>query len=180
MVGPAAFVTAWVVLGTRLPGYSPVTGTISELAATDAPTRGAMTTGLVLLGTGLPLYSVALRDALPGPAWAAAALSGASTLAIAALPLTPHGDDLAHGIAAIIGYASLAAVPLLAARPLARRAEATWARSSWLAGAASGACLVASAAGTGAGLLQRVGLTVGHGWVAASALGLTGGRRVAR
>ena len=39
MVGPAAFVGAWAVLGARLPGYDPTQDAISRLAADGAPTR---------------------------------------------------------------------------------------------------------------------------------------------
>lgn len=172
VVGPVAFTAAWAVLGTRRAGYSPTSDAISRLAATDASTRTGMTVGLALLGAGLPMYAVALRSRVPGPAWAAAAASGISSLAVAALPLPPSGDRPAHTLAAAVGYASLAAVPLLAATPLARRMGAGWAAPSRLAGLVCGTCLAATAFGPASGLLQRVGLAVGHGWIAASGLAL--------
>ncbi len=172
VVGPVAFAAAWAVLGRRQAGYSPISDAISQLAATDAPTRAGMTAGLALLGTGLPLYAVALRRVVPGPGWAAAATTGACSLAVAALPLPASGDRPAHAVAAVLGYASLAAVPLLAATPFARRMGAGWKAPSRLAGAVCGTCLAATTLGPASGLLQRAGLAVGHGWIAASAVAL--------
>ncbi|HVL93263.1 MAG TPA: DUF998 domain-containing protein [Acidimicrobiales bacterium] len=171
MVGPVAFTTAWAVLGARTPGYSAVGDAISQLAATGAPEQVGMTAGLLALGLGLGAYGVALRAAVDGPAWASAVVTGAASLAVAALPLPANGADIpAHSFAAAAGYAALAAVPLLAAGPMARRAGGGWAAASRAAGIVCGACLLASGAGPASGLLQRAGLAVGHGWIAASAL----------
>ena len=108
VVGPAVFVAAWAVLGARADGYDPTRDAISMLAAVDATSRPAMTAGLVVLGTGMFLYSAALRRALGGPAWIAALANGATALGVAALPLGSVYDT-PHGIVAGLGYATLAA-----------------------------------------------------------------------
>ena len=170
VVGPAVFVTAWALLGRRLPGYSPVDDAISRLAAGGAPDRYVMTAGLVALGAGLPLYGSALRATLSGPAWACATATGLATLGVASFPLGSPTPDRIHGVFAGIGYATLAATPLAAAAPLARSGRTGWARLSAAAGLVSGASLLATVAGPGSGLFQRLGLTAGHAWVVASAL----------
>jgi hypothetical membrane protein len=170
VVGPAAFLTAWAVLGRRLPGYSPVDDAISRLAAGSAPDRFAMTAGLVALGTGLPLYATALRATLPGPAWVCATATGLATLGVATFPLGSPTPDRIHGIFAGIGYATLAATPFVAAAPLARSGRTGWARVSVGAGLVSCASLLSTVAGPASGLFQRLGLTVGHAWIVASAV----------
>ncbi|HVM01925.1 MAG TPA: DUF998 domain-containing protein [Acidimicrobiales bacterium] len=175
VVGPAAFVVAWAVLGRRVPGYSPVDDAISRLAATGAPDRAAMTAGLVAFGVGLPLYGTALRAALPGPAWAFATATGLATLGVAAVPLGSPARDAAHGVVAGAAYATLAATPLAASRPLARSGCRRLARSGAWAGTISAASLLATTAGPASGLFQRVGLTVADAWIAASAVALLRG-----
>lgn len=176
IVGPVAFATAWAVLGARKVGYNPVEDHISRLAAEGVPERALMTSGFVAFGVGLPLYAVALRDAIGGKAWLAATATGLATLGVAAFPLDGPAGDGAHALAAGAGYATLAAVPLLAARPLARGGQIGWGRLSWAAGAASAACLLATVAGPASGLFQRLGLTIGDVWIVATAIRLLRGR----
>jgi hypothetical membrane protein len=174
VIGPAAFVTAWAVGGAvASERYSPVEDAISRLAAVHAPTRPLMTAGFVAFGIGVPLYGVALRQRLPGRAWAAAVATGLATIGVAALPLDHSGSvDMAHGAFASVGYATLAAVPLLAAGPLRRSGRRRAAGASVIAGVACGASLLATVAGPKHGLFQRAGLTVGDAWVLASAVWL--------
>jgi hypothetical protein len=155
------FVTAWAALGATADGYDPTRNAISKLAALGAPTRPAMTAGLVALAAGMALYGVALR---PSPVWPLPVVNGLTALAVAALPL--GGDvDTAHGVAATVGYLTLAAVPFAVdRRPLAAAI-----------GVVSGACLLASAIVDHGGLFQRLGLTVAHAWVVVSAAGLLRG-----
>ncbi len=182
LLGPAAFVSAWTAgsIQSRSRGYSAVSDAISRLAAVGAPTRPLMTAGFVGFGLAVPVYAVALERWLPtraGAAAAAAAVSGVATLAVAALPLDHSASvDRWHGIAAGIGYIGLAATPLLAAPALAREGHTAAARASWAAGLASSACLVATLAGSAHGLFQRLGLTVGDVWIAASAVAILRGR----
>ena len=170
LVGPAAFVTAWFVLGATTSGYSPVDDAISRLAASGTPTRLAMSAGFAVFGVGMALYGVSLRGALPGPAWALAVATGAATLGVAALPLATPIGDTPHHVAAAIGYATLAALPVAAAAGLARQGRYRWARWSRATGALSAGLLLASTLGPAHGLAQRTGLGVVDLWVMASAL----------
>lgn len=165
MVGPIIFIAAWAVMGATAAGHDPTRDAISRLAALGAPTRPAMTAGLVALGAGIALYGFALR---PSPTWALPVASGALTLVVAALPLESRYDT-AHGVAATLGYATLAAVPVVVG---SRYARPVWARMSVATGLVSGALLLASVLVSRDGLYQRMGLTVAQLWVAISALGL--------
>ena len=108
VVGPTGFVAAWAVLGSIAPRYSPAHDAISELASVDAPTRGFMTAGFLVFGVGVLLYAPALRHQLPGWAWASASATALAAVAVAAFPLdaSPSGD-MAHGVFAVLGYATL-------------------------------------------------------------------------
>jgi hypothetical protein len=159
VVGPLTFVAAWAALGATAGRYDPTRDAISRLAAQGAPTRPAMTAGLVVLGAGMTLYGLALR---PDPIWPLPVANGVTALVVAALPL--GGDvDTAHGVAATLGYVTLAAIPLA----VGRRHP-----SSVAAGALCGMFLLATVLGDRDGLFQRMGLTVGHAWVVVSSLGL--------
>lgn len=171
-MGPAVFVAAWAVLGARAEGYDPTRDAISMLAAVDARSQSAMTAGLVVLGTGMFLYSSALRRTLGGPAWIFALGNGVTALAVAALPLGSTYDT-SHGVAAGLGYATLAAIPVVAAPRIAERVGRRWAAVSTATGLVAGLGLAASVAGvTRDGLFQRLGLTLAHAWVVASAVSL--------
>lgn len=170
LVGPAAFVAAWSVLGATRPEYSAVDDAISQLAASGTSTRLGMSAGFGVFGAGMTLYGAALRSALPGPAWTMAVATGVATLGVAALPLGTSLGETPHAAAAAAGYASLAALPLVASRSLARRGRRGWAGYSVVTGVVSGACLLASFLGPASGLLQRAGLTVVDVWVVGSAL----------
>lgn len=168
VVGPASFVTAWSVLGaTTSRPYSPVHDAISRLAEVGAPTRLGMTLGFAAFGVGLPVFGLALRDELPGPAWTTAVATGLATLGVAATPLGHSGAvDLAHGAFATAGYVTLAATPWLAAPHLSRRAD----RVARTAALVSAAALAATVVAPGHGLFQRLGLTVGDAWVVGMAV----------
>jgi len=158
IAGPAAFVTAWAALGAGAGGYDPTRDAISRLAALHAPTRPAMTAGLLALAAGMGLYGLAL----PRPFAVLPIANAACTLAVAALPLG-GGNDGAHGVAAALGYVTLAAIPaVVGRRPL-----------SVAIGLVSALCLVLTVlADDRAGLFQRLGLTIAQAWVVVSALAL--------
>jgi hypothetical protein len=176
ILGPVAFITAWAVLGGRRSGYDPVTQHISQLAADGVAERPAMTAGFVAFGVGVPIYALALRRGLTGPAWITAVATGAATLGVAAFPLDASFGDTPHAVSAGIGYATLAATPLLAARPLRQAGLTKSAAASVVAGALSGGCLLATVFFPWSGLLQRVGLTIGDVWLISSASALMRGR----
>ena len=173
LIGPAAFVGAWWWAGMSASRYSAVQDAISRLAAVGTPTRALMTTGFVLFGLGVGAYALALRAAVDGPAWIAAAGTAGCTLAIALLPLDRSAaTDDAHAVFAVTGYVTLVAVPLLAATGLAALGGAPSARVSRLVGLCSAALLAASFVGPRHGLFQRAGLTVTDLWIAASSVTL--------
>ena len=182
VAGPAAFVAAWVVGGARTPGYSYVHDAISRTAAAGAPQRHLMTAGFVAYAVGVGAGSLALRRALPGPAWAAAAVSALGTAGVALTPLdTSPAVDRAHGVTATVGYIGLAATPLLAAAPLRAAGRPRAAAASIAAGALIAAALAASAlVDDQVGLAQRVGLTTGDLWLATAGITIATGRRPRR
>jgi hypothetical membrane protein len=171
IIGPAAFVTAWSIGGLAATHYSAVDDAISNLAEIGAPTRGLMTTGFVVFGVGVPLYSLALRESLPGWSWLTAAATGVATLGVAAAPLgRSAAGDTVHGLFAGAGYVTLALTPLLAAGPLRRGGRRVLARLSIVAGAAAAISLLATTVTDANGLFQRLGLTIVDVWIGATAV----------
>lgn len=164
VLGPVAFVTAWVVDGARTPGYEPLQDAISELAREGASTRPSTTVGFVVFGLLMPVWAPVLARAVGVPALrAVVTVAGLATLAVAALPLTPEGggaQDAWHAVAAVTGYVAMAATPLVAARGLRRTPRA----ASLAVGLVSATALAASVVVDGGGGLQRVGLTVVDAW----------------
>ena len=176
LLGPGAFVAAWIGAGAATERYSPVEDAISRLAAQGAATHVVMTGGFVAFGIGVPLYAIALRRMLPGSAWVAAMASGLATLGVALFPLDQsHAGDRIHAVFAGAGYAALAVTPLLAAPPLRRRGQRGAAFASTAIGAASGVCLAATVVGPAHGLFQRLGLTLVDAWLIATAVTLARG-----
>ncbi len=176
IVGPAAFIGTWVVTGLVKDCYSFLHDPISELASVHSSTRLAMSTAFVVFAVGMCCYAWALREVRFGAAWATAAISGIATLGVAAFPLHHSATvDRLHGVFAGTGYVTLAATALLSAVWLARLGLSGWA---FLAGASGAVCAVSLAltlVGAYEGLFQRLGLTAGDVWVAASAIALARG-----
>jgi len=180
IVGPAAFVTAWSIGGLAASHYSAVDDAISHLAEIGAPTRPLMTAGFVVFGVGLPVYAIALRDALPGWSWLTAAATGLATLGVAAAPLGRSSTgDTVHGVFAGAGYVTLALTPLLAAGPFRHAGRSAWARLSIAIGAGAGISLLATTATDLDGLFQRLGLTLVDIWIVATAVEILRGRLTA-
>jgi hypothetical membrane protein len=176
VIGPIAFVSTWAGAGAATGGYSPVDDAISELAALGASTRAVMTIAFVVFGAGMCCFALALRGALPGPAWVAALGNGLASFGVATFPLGGPALDVVHGCFAVTAYGFLAATPLLASRPLARSGHLALARYSMLTGVASALLLVAAAAEARHGLFQRAGLTVTDVWIVLMALEILRGR----
>lgn len=171
IVGPAGFIAAWVAAGAMRDGYSPVNDAISRLAAVGAPDRALMTAGFVCFGVAVPVFGLALRGTLPGPAWGAAVATGVATLGVAALPLdVSQVVDVAHGAAATTGYITLAAIPLFAAKPLAAMGFPRAARASVACGVLAGACLALTVGTERHGFFQRAGLSIGDAWLVGAAV----------
>ena len=173
MIGPTAFVGAWIVGGLIKKNYSPVEDAISRLAAVGSSTRPLMTCGFVCFGVAVPAYALALRRWIGGPSWMAAFGTGVATLGVAAVPLgMSSSGDLLHGGLATTGYITLTATPLLAARTLWHARRRTTARLSLAIGTGAGLCLAATVLGRHHGLWQRTGLSIGDSWLVASAVAM--------
>jgi hypothetical membrane protein len=173
IIGPSAFVAAWSIGSVAASHYSAIDNAISHLAEIGAPTRALMTAGFVVFGVGLPIYSLALREALPGWSWVTAAATGLATLGVAAAPLGRSASgDTVHGLFAGAGYITLALTPLLAAGPLRRTGRPAWARVSIAVGVGAGISLLATTATSVDGLFQRLGLTVVDIWIVATAVAI--------
>lgn len=173
VVGPAAFIGGWVVGGATMDGYSPIDDAISRIAAVGAPNRALMTTAFVTYGVAVMVGSTALRSSPLRRAWWLAAVNGAATIAVAALPLErSDAIDSLHGVAAGIGYASIAALPLVAAGPLRSMGRHRAAALSIAGGTISALCLAATTVTEANGFFQRLGLSVGDVWLVATGLTL--------
>ena len=170
VVGPVAFVGAWLTGSlTTSRDSSMIDDAISRLAAVGADSRPLMTAGFVCFGVALTAYALAVRDAVPGRSWIAAAATGVATLAVAALPLD-HSDlvDRLHGVAAGIGYVTLALTPALSVAPLRRLGATRLAAGAVVATTVSAIALPLSLVTESTGLFQRVGLTATDLWIVAS------------
>lgn len=177
IAGPVSFIGAWATAGAMRDGYDPIESAISRLAELGTTSRPLMTAGFVVFGVGLPAFALALRRELPGAAWVTAMATGAATLGVAATPLGDPSLETAHGVFAGLGYATLAATPLLAARPLHRLGRRRAAAVAAIAGMASASMLVATVVTEGShGFFQRAGLTIGDAWVIWAAARVVAGR----
>lgn len=159
VVGPTAFVGAWLTGGLLRDGYRPTVDTISRLAEQGVPTQPLMTAGFVAFGVLVPLFATQVDSrALK----VAATTSGLATLAVACTPLSRDGGttvDSLHYVSALVGYVGQAASPWAGASLLPRPA---------LSRALSVACATALVASIvdaeHAGLWQRLGLTLVDAW----------------
>ncbi|HEX2576498.1 MAG TPA: DUF998 domain-containing protein [Aquihabitans sp.] len=176
VLGPVAFVVGWVVCGATIDGFSPVRYAISDLAGVGSPRRWPMTAALVAYGLALVVGAAALRRVGARGAALAALVNGVATLGVAATPV--HGSDTVdglHGIAAFVAYVSLAALPLAAARPLARAGHRNGAVASVAVGVATALAFAAANGNDRTGLFQRTGTTLGNTWTVLAGLAVLTG-----
>ena len=181
VAGPAAFISGWVIGGGGMSGYSPVDDAISRIAAVGAPNRELMTAAFVAYGAAVIAGSVALRSSPLRRCWTLAAVNGAATIAVAALPLEHSASmDTWHGVAAGIGYLSITALPIVSAGPLRDLGHERAATLAVVGGVTSGVCLVATTVSEANGFFQRFGLTVGDVWLVATGIALFRAGRAGR
>ncbi|WP_421119388.1 DUF998 domain-containing protein [Aquihabitans daechungensis] len=173
VAGPAAFIGGWLVGGARTPDYSPVNDAISRIAAVGASERALMTAAFVTYGASVIVGSTALRTSPLRRCWSIAAVNGAATIAVAALPLEHSSTmDTWHGVAAGIGYVSITVLQLASAKPLRATGHDRAAALALAGGVTSGLCLVATTVTDANGFFQRLGLTVGDVWLVATGIAL--------
>ena len=165
IVGPAAFISAWVAAGLSTPGYSPRRDHISDLAAIDAPTRSVMNLGFTAFAVAVGAAIMPTRRIVGTPAAAVLGANVALTIGIMLAPLGRSADgDRAHAIVAGVGYLALAAAAPSAAPTLARRSRRL-AMASIGVGMASMACLGLSLVRRESGFWQRAGITATDAWM---------------
>jgi hypothetical membrane protein len=180
IVGPAAFTGAWIVGSLRQTGYPVADIQISGLAAPDARDPWLMVTGFVVLGGCTVAFGTALRAVVSG-SLVPRLIQGAGLLTIAAgllrrdrMLLTPGSvswHNHAHDVISAVIYVDLVVAQVLLAERFGRdpqwRPWRPWVLASALV---TGAVLVAFAADTsapGAGVLQRVAVTIPLATIAA-------------
>lgn len=168
VLGPCAFVGAWLLGGALTDGYDPIRQAISQLAREGAATRPLMTAGFVVFGVLVPVWAFALGRVLDEPRLrVSVTVAGLATLAVALLPLSREGaqpQDVAHAVAAATGYVAMAASPLLGAVALRRQGHGRAAALSAAVGVVSACALVSSVVLDASGGFQRLGLTVVDAW----------------
>jgi hypothetical membrane protein len=168
ILGPSAFVGAWLLGGALTDGYDPLADAISRLAAEGADTQPLMTSGFVAFGLLVPVWAQTLGRVLDDPRLrGSVTFAGIATLGVAAFPLTRaegQPQDVAHAVAAGLGYLAMAVSPLIGAAALRRAGKRRAALASAVVGAVSSASLVGTLLVDGSGGLQRLGLTVVDLW----------------
>ncbi len=165
IVGPAAFISAWVAAGLATPGYSPTRDHISDLSAIDAPTRALMNLGFMAFAVTVGAAIVPARRIVGTPAAVVLGANVALTIGIMLAPLGRSADgDRLHAVVAGLGYLALAAAGPSAAPTLARRSRRL-ALASIGVGVASMACLGLSLVRPESGFWQRAGITVTDAWM---------------
>jgi hypothetical membrane protein len=183
IVGPAAFTGAWIAGSLRQTGYPAAEIQISGLAAPDARDPWLMMAGFVVLGGCTVAFGAGLRSALGGTAavsrsrWRGGAprlIQGAGLLTIAAgllrrdrMLLGPGSvswHNHAHDVISAVIYVDLVLAQVLLAERFGRDPQwRPWRPWVLAGGLVTGAVLVAFAAETsapGAGVLQRVAVTI--------------------
>lgn len=172
VAAPTVFIAAWIFSGVFTGAdYSPIDDAISRLAAVDSDVRWLMTTGFVLFAGTMQLFANSVRVYFDAATAGMVSANGLATLAVAATPLDKSLTiDQLHNIAAIVGYLSLAAIPVLARRKLRERDKATLAGLGMVAALVAAISLSLSALGLPTGLFQRLGLTAVDVWIAVFAL----------
>ncbi|MGH9177487.1 MAG: DUF998 domain-containing protein, partial [Acidimicrobiales bacterium] len=130
VAGPASFLAAWAVGGVLRAGYDPMEQAISRLAETGASSRAMMTAGFTGLAAGFLAASAPLARHLSRPAGVSLAATALAAVGIALTPLRGDVANTPHTVFAVAGYATLAAVPLLAAPALDRTGRRRWAVAS--------------------------------------------------
>ena len=174
IVGPAAFIGAWIGGGLSTSGYSALTNPISDLAAIGADTAPLMNAGFSAYGVGVPLGAWAMRRVIGAPAATALIINGLLTFGVMAAPLERSETvDQIHAAFAGSAYVALAAGVLLASG----RLKPNWLRrTSGIVGTITALALVGSVTAESPGLFQRIGLTTADAWLIGMGVAFITGR----
>jgi hypothetical protein len=203
VIGPILFVAGFTWLGATRAGYDPMRHFVSLLSLTED--GWPQTVSFIVSGLLLVAAAAGLRAALvDGPGCrvipTAVAISGGA-LIVAGLvptdpvqgyppgtplemPVTASPAAIVHVTAALFLFAALALAALVGARRFQSRRRSIWAVYSLLTGIVVLAANAATTTAPGAispvaaiaGLLQRVALIAGLGWIAAFSLRTLGTR----
>ncbi|HEX5905580.1 MAG TPA: DUF998 domain-containing protein [Propionibacteriaceae bacterium] len=187
-----AFVVTFLVEGAIRPGYSPWRHAVSQLSL--GPLGWVNTVAILPTGLALLAVAAGLRGALvtgTGSTWAPRLIgvTGVGFLLAGAFPIAPGLDyppdtpaqqtvsGLIHGLAITVAFGCLSATCFVMARRFAGEpAERGWSRYSTVSGVLVATGYLATSvltgldqagvlAGAPAGLLQRVTILAGFGWI---------------
>ena len=137
IIGPILFAIIVIPLGYLWTGYNPLTQTISELGATNAPNMGLQALNFAILGILTIVFAIGLTtyNGLFRSTTVLVGMYGLGTLLVAFLPCDPgcsfRGSSVvqvAHSLDALISFIGLAIAPLLFWR--SSRTVPSWTRTS--------------------------------------------------
>ncbi len=170
-MAPLVFIGFWLVSGLiTAADYSPFVDAISRLAASGSDVRWVMTAGFVLFGAGMLIFAPVVAAKFGSGTATAVRVNGLATFAVAATPLDSSGViDQLHNLSAIVGYVSLAAIPILAYPTLVADRRNSLAQVGLGVAAVAAVSLTLSVAGLPTGFFQRLGLTSVDLWLSAFA-----------
>jgi len=181
VVGPILFAITLTALSYLCPGYNPLTQTISELGATNAPTMELQALNFAILGVPTAIFAIGLGvyDRHFRSTSILVGLYGIGTLLVAGLPCDPgcsfKGTSLvqiAHSLDALFSFVVFAFAPLFFWR--SSRTAPKWTKTpAWSLRVAIVSILMlvgylaitALALSSTAGLVQRIFLGLLFAWM---------------
>jgi hypothetical protein len=203
LIGPVMFVAVFLVLGAIRPGYEPLRHQVSYLSLGDG--GWIQTASFIITGVLVLAFAVGLRHVLAGGVGSvvttvAVGVAGAGLLIAGVFPTMPafgfppgtpnaFPKDIppsayVHVVGAVAFFGGLIAAPLVMARRFRRTGERGWAAISILSAGAVFVFFAGSSADPSgqpfapawAGLLQRLAIVAGLGWMAVIAASVLRGR----
>ena len=193
VIGPVVFVAAFLVLGATREGYDAARTMVSQLSLGDQGWQ--MIAAFVVGGVLIAGFAVGLRGALgggPGSTWGPILVGVAGVGLVVAgvfvtdpalgypagaptgFPTASSSHGVIHLLAALGVFVGLPAAEIVMARRFRADGNGGWALYSWLTagvGLAAYALAVAGPSGVDAllpvvGIMQRISIVVGFGWIA--------------
>ncbi|MBA3524274.1 MAG: DUF998 domain-containing protein [Geodermatophilaceae bacterium] len=178
--GPIVYTATWLLLGQSHHGYSQHDDSISVLAAFGAPTGWLMTAAFVVQAAAMAAAGLQLRRT-SGLAALLLVVNAVGTVVVAAAPISCGAQDATwclpsehptfyavHVAAATLALSALATAPLAYAVPPRR--------AGWPIAAVAGIVMVVLlgwfAVSDAAGWAEKIMITTGITWAAATAAGV--------